>query len=103
MPSDGNAADSTALPHPPNTSQNVPRNSAAARFVKGMAVLLPSERRWAPAGSDGGGGTGQIGTTELALPRRGGDRFRAPGGGVGRRELGRPDAALRRPHHPSQH
>jgi hypothetical protein len=28
MPSSGNAAASTAEPHPPKTSQNVPKNSA---------------------------------------------------------------------------
>jgi hypothetical protein len=34
MPTSGNAAASTALPQPPNTSQNVPRSSAAALFVR---------------------------------------------------------------------
>jgi hypothetical protein len=32
IPTCGNAAASTALPHPPKTSQNVPKNSATARF-----------------------------------------------------------------------
>ena len=32
IPRSGNAAASTALPHPPSTSQNVPMNSAAAFF-----------------------------------------------------------------------
>src|SRR4029077_6367721 len=36
MPTFGNAAASTALPHPPNTSQKVPINSAAARLVSGI-------------------------------------------------------------------
>ena len=40
MPSWGKAADSTALPQPPNTSQKVPTNSAAARFESGMEILL---------------------------------------------------------------
>src|SRR5271154_4315222 len=33
MPSCGNAAARTALPHPPNTSQKVPRNSAVSFLV----------------------------------------------------------------------
>lgn len=34
IPSSGNLAANMALPHPPNTSQNVPRNSAASfRFI----------------------------------------------------------------------
>src|SRR5215472_8746291 len=40
IPRPGNPAASTALPHPPNTSQNVPTNSANARFVKGMTPSL---------------------------------------------------------------
>src|SRR5512140_1103818 len=36
MPTCGKAAASTALPHPPSTSQNVPTNSAATRFERGM-------------------------------------------------------------------
>jgi hypothetical protein len=32
----GNFAASTALPQPPNTSQNVPNNSAAERLRMGM-------------------------------------------------------------------
>src|SRR5579871_7010153 len=32
----GNAAAKTAVPHPPNTSQNVPMNSAVALFPNGM-------------------------------------------------------------------
>ena len=36
IPSAGNAAASTALPQPPKTSQNVPKNSANNRFDSGM-------------------------------------------------------------------
>ncbi len=39
MPTSGNAAASTALPQPPNTSQKVPEHSAARRFDRGMIVL----------------------------------------------------------------
>jgi hypothetical protein len=37
IPTSGNAADNTALPHPPNTNQNVPMNSAALRFANDMS------------------------------------------------------------------
>src|SRR5262249_13867379 len=37
-PNCGNPADNTAAPHPPNTSQNVPKNSAANFFDKGIVV-----------------------------------------------------------------
>jgi hypothetical protein len=40
MPNAGNAAANTAEPHPPKTNQNVPKNSAAARFPIGMVDLL---------------------------------------------------------------
>jgi hypothetical protein len=40
MPSPGYAAEITALPHPPKTNQNVPKNSAAARFPSVIAHLL---------------------------------------------------------------
>ena len=33
IPKFGNAAANTALPQPPKTNQNVPKNSAVARFV----------------------------------------------------------------------
>ncbi len=33
MPTSGNAAASTALPQPPSTSQNVPKNSAKYLFM----------------------------------------------------------------------
>src|SRR5580692_7997922 len=36
----GNPAASTAAPHPPKTSQNVPKNSANARLLMGMRSLL---------------------------------------------------------------
>src|SRR6516225_4147104 len=36
MPRFGKAAASTALPHPPKTSQKVPTNSAAARLDSGI-------------------------------------------------------------------
>src|SRR5215472_1470437 len=38
-PTLGNPAASTAVPHPPRTSQNVPMNSAATRLDK---LMLPS-------------------------------------------------------------
>src|SRR6185369_1581150 len=41
IPTSGNAAASTALPHPPNTSQKVPMNTAAS-FLMGR---LPHEPR----------------------------------------------------------
>src|SRR5215472_544029 len=40
MPTCGKAAAKTALPQPPNTSQKVPRNSAADRLPKDMRRLL---------------------------------------------------------------
>src|ERR1700704_1767509 len=40
MPRLGNAAASTALPQPPNTSQNVPKNSAVARRPSVIVFLL---------------------------------------------------------------
>ena len=45
IPRLGNAAARTALPHPPKTSQNVPRNSAAALLLKGMS-RPPVTTRW---------------------------------------------------------
>jgi hypothetical protein len=36
MPTLGTPAANTADPHPPKTSQNVPKNSAAARLPIGM-------------------------------------------------------------------
>jgi hypothetical protein len=41
IPRPGNAAARTALPHPPKTNQNVPKNSAAARFPS-VIELLPA-------------------------------------------------------------
>src|SRR6516225_3280246 len=41
IPTCGNAADSTALPQPPRTSQNVPNDSAAIRLER---VIAPSDR-----------------------------------------------------------
>src|SRR5579863_7457645 len=53
IPRFGNAASSTAAPHPPNTNQKVPKNSAAARFpsvIVNLAVdslrSLPCEYFW---------------------------------------------------------
>src|SRR5271163_1670416 len=40
MPTLGTPAASTAAPHPPKTSQKVPKNSAAARLPIGMGDLL---------------------------------------------------------------
>ena len=40
MPTSGNAAASTALPQPPNTSQNVPSNSANTRLVMSRFISL---------------------------------------------------------------
>src|SRR5580698_5168282 len=50
IPTCGNAAARTALPHPPSTSQKVPMNSAASFLVNGMAdsclfEFSPSYRR----------------------------------------------------------
>jgi hypothetical protein len=39
MPTFGNAAARTALPHPPKTSQNVPMNSAIALLLKDIIFL----------------------------------------------------------------
>src|SRR5579859_6840769 len=41
IPRFGNAADRTALPQPPKTSQNVPRNSAPVLLPKGMTAPFP--------------------------------------------------------------
>src|SRR3954469_2936781 len=55
MPTSGKAAASTALPQPPNTSQNVPSNSATERLTIDMCIpaflLLggKSRRECAPA------------------------------------------------------
>ena len=46
MPTFGKAAASTALPQPPSTSQNVPMNSAASRFVRGMVFSLYLVSDW---------------------------------------------------------
>src|SRR5579863_3549080 len=43
MPMPGGPAASTAEPHPPNTSQKVPKNSAAARLPIGMGDLLDAQ------------------------------------------------------------
>src|SRR5579863_6261575 len=43
MPTLGTPAASTAEPHPPKTSQKVPKNSAAARLPMGMEDLLDSD------------------------------------------------------------
>src|SRR6478736_3353835 len=45
MPTLGKPAESTALPQPPNTSQNVPNNSANMRRFSDMMVLGCGERR----------------------------------------------------------
>src|SRR6185436_14872784 len=50
MPRDGNAAASTALPQPPSTSQNVPRNSAAMRRdIENGVMPVPPLARYEPA------------------------------------------------------
>ena len=41
MPSVGKPAARTAAPHPPNTSQKVPKNSAKARFLSVMRSASP--------------------------------------------------------------
>ena len=38
MPTCGNAAESTALPQPPKTSQKVPKNSAETRLDRGITI-----------------------------------------------------------------
>jgi hypothetical protein len=46
IPTPGNAADSTALPQPPSTNQNVPMNSASSRFGNGInGMFVPSSLR----------------------------------------------------------
>jgi hypothetical protein len=40
MPTSGKVAASTALPHPPSTSQKVPMNSAARRRDNGTMMTL---------------------------------------------------------------
>src|SRR3954466_15902573 len=40
IPTLGKAAESTALPQPPRTSQNVPISSAVSRLLSGMTRLL---------------------------------------------------------------
>src|SRR5687768_17324181 len=44
IPTSGNAAASTALPQPPSTSQNVPKNSANTLFV--IVVLQALETQY---------------------------------------------------------
>src|ERR1700744_4998301 len=44
IPKPGKAAASTALPQPPKTSQNVPKNSAIARLVSD--IDLPPEKNF---------------------------------------------------------
>ncbi|MEL2239902.1 hypothetical protein PAS25_02690 [Leclercia adecarboxylata] len=46
IPSSGNPAASTALPHPPNTNQNVPKHSAA-NFLN-ITTSKKNERNPAP-------------------------------------------------------
>src|SRR5579862_9185576 len=41
MPSAGKAADSTAAPQPPKTSQKVPKNSATAGRTRSFPMALP--------------------------------------------------------------
>src|ERR1700761_3347921 len=45
IPNAGNAAASTALPQPPKTNQNVPKNSAAALFPR--LIANSSSQVWA--------------------------------------------------------
>ena len=40
MPTLGNVAAKTALPHPPRTSQKVPKNSAPYFFIRSSFALL---------------------------------------------------------------
>jgi hypothetical protein len=40
IPTAGNVAASTALPHPPSTSQKVPRNSAKSFFEVDICIVL---------------------------------------------------------------
>src|SRR5580692_1040525 len=57
MPKEGKPAASTAAPHPPKTSQNVPKNSASARLPRGMRISFSSGIRdrflWHFAADDG--------------------------------------------------
>src|SRR5579872_740935 len=43
MPTAGKPAAITAEPHPPKTSQNVPKNSAAARLLMGISTSVDSD------------------------------------------------------------
>ena len=52
MPTSGKPAASTALPQPPNTSQNVPTNSVADLFNRDMRVC-PFELTLPCASADG--------------------------------------------------
>src|ERR1700752_48831 len=60
IPSSGNAAANTALPHPPNINQNVPTNSAVTRWLMLIWHLLKSgseygrPRHIAPDAATGG-------------------------------------------------
>jgi hypothetical protein len=47
MPTSGKAAEMTALPQPPRTSQKVPKNSAAERVpIDIVAPFFPTPRRF---------------------------------------------------------
>src|SRR5215213_5203750 len=49
MPTCGNAAASTALPHPPSTSHRVPKNSAVNLLLKGISSSPPEKKNCASA------------------------------------------------------
>jgi hypothetical protein len=54
IPRFGNAAAKTALPQPPNTSQNVPKNSAKPRLlrvIEGPSNLVPAQQISVPRGA----------------------------------------------------
>src|SRR5258708_37218895 len=53
MPRLGNPAASTAAPQPPNTSQNVPKNSAATRRPVSLPIVSPNSAQPVSGGLSG--------------------------------------------------
>src|SRR5512146_1456226 len=72
MPNDGKAAARTALPHPPNTSQNVPKNSATALFPKGIVTSFAPAPRRRVESRDNAAGLRHLGYAGMIQPSKGG-------------------------------
>src|SRR5512145_240257 len=71
IPTSGNAAAKTALPHPPSTSQNVPTNSAPYCFISAsIPWTTPSARRKRSSLPAAGDDPGLPGHRHLARLRR---------------------------------